>query len=69
MANTPTRIAPKALQPSHAESKRKIDTQTEDFLRQGGQIQQIPNGVSGQVWTPSRHIKLAKRPSEPTSTP
>jgi hypothetical protein len=31
------------------EQQRQIAMQTEAFLAKGGQIQQIPNGVSGQM--------------------
>lgn len=61
MAKTLKRVAPpKMREPSHIETKRAIAAQTEDFLKLGGVIQSIPNGVSGQIWTPSRHIKLSK---------
>jgi hypothetical protein len=60
MANNKGSLPSRLSQPSHAESKRRIDAQVDDFLKMGGQIQQIPNGVSGQVWTPTRHIRLSK---------
>jgi len=42
----------------------KIDNHIEEFLASGGEIQQIPLGVSGQVATSGpRHITLGKRHS------
>ena len=61
MANTPNHIIPKSRLPSNDETKHAIATQTEAFLKQGGIIQHIPNGVSGQIWKPTRHIKLSKK--------
>ena len=45
---------------SQAETSNKIRLQTEDFLRQGGIIQTIPNGVSGQIWKPNKQTKPNK---------
>ena len=43
-------------------SSLSIEEQTARFLAQGGKIQQIPLGVSGQVATSGpRHITLGKR--------
>jgi hypothetical protein len=45
-------------------TRTKIDDQVATFLAQGGKIQQIPLGVSGQVATSGpRHITLGKRHS------
>ncbi|HEY3699424.1 MAG TPA: hypothetical protein VGK97_08840 [Spongiibacteraceae bacterium] len=60
MTNSRNKLVSKISQSSHTDAQRSIDAQTAAFLKLGGKIQQIPNGVSGQVWTPSRHIKLAK---------
>jgi hypothetical protein len=39
-----------------------LEEQTAKFLAKGGEIQQIPSGVSGQVQTSGpRHITLGKR--------
>ena len=39
-----------------------LEEQTAKFLASGGEIQQIPSGVSGQVQTSGpRHITLGKR--------
>lgn len=39
-----------------------LEEQTAKFLASGGEIKQIPNGVSGQVQTTGpRHITLGKR--------
>jgi hypothetical protein len=63
MARKSNRIAPHSRQLSHDETTHAIAAQTEAFLELGGIIQHIPNGVSGQIWKPSAHIKLAKRPA------
>jgi hypothetical protein len=43
-------------EPSHSEVQQTIALQTEDFLRLGGTIQQVANGVSGQVWKPVKPL-------------
>ncbi|ACO78007.1 hypothetical protein AvCA_17940 [Azotobacter vinelandii CA] len=44
------------------ETHESLDALISAFLRSGGEIQQIANGVSGQVaGPPSRHIKLGKK--------
>lgn len=50
------RTASKPQLPSHDEEKRAIAAQVEDFLKLGGAIQHIPNGVSGQTWTPVKAV-------------
>lgn len=62
MAKTTRRSMPKPQQPSQAETKRALAADVEDFLKLGGAIQRIPNGVSGQVWKPVKVITLTKRP-------
>jgi hypothetical protein len=43
-------------------SAENIAKQTEEFIKKGGKIQQIPIGVSGQVQTSGpRHITLGTR--------
>jgi hypothetical protein len=34
--------------PSKEEIRRQLDAQVEAFLRQGGEVKQVPRGVSGQ---------------------
>jgi predicted nuclease with RNAse H fold len=63
MAKPPHKLVSKTSEESHAEKQRAIAKQTELFLQRGGAIERIANGVSGQVWVPSRHIKLDKKPS------
>lgn len=46
--------------PSQDETRNNIRLQTEVFLRHGGIIQSIPNGVSGQIWKPNKHTKTSK---------
>lgn len=65
MAKPTARLTAKTKQPSTNETRSSIDDQVEAFLKSGGQIQQIANGVSGQVFGGSRHISLAKKPTEP----
>lgn len=44
------------------ETSASLEAQMAKFLAQGGEIQQIPRGVSGQVATSGpRHITLGKR--------
>lgn len=50
------------LTPADDFTSDSIEAQTARFLAQGGKIQQIPLGVSGQVQTSGpRHITLGKR--------
>jgi|GEM_PF-514386 hypothetical protein len=65
MAKPTTRLTAKTKQPSTNDTRVSIDQQTAAFLKSGGKIQQIANGVSGQVFGGSRHISLAKKPTEP----
>jgi hypothetical protein len=45
------------------ETQRSIEEQTAAFLKHGGKVQQIPNGVTGQVnLAGPRHITLGKKP-------
>ena len=63
MAKPPHKLVSKNNEVSQAEKQRAITAQTELFLQRGGAIERVANGVSGQVWVPSRHIKLDKKPS------
>lgn len=51
----------KAKAPPAVETSESINEQIAAFLKQGGEIQQIAKGVSGQTFTPSRHISLGKK--------
>lgn len=51
----------KAKQAPAVETSESIDEQIAAFLSKGGEIQQIAKGVSGQTFTPSRHISLGKK--------
>lgn len=47
------------------ETSESLAQQVEDYLASGGKIQEIPQGVSGQVATTGpRHITLGRRKSE-----
>ena len=63
MAKPPNKLVSKTSETSQADKQRAIAKQTELFLQRGGAIERVANGVSGQVWVPSRHIKLDKKPS------
>jgi hypothetical protein len=43
------------------ETSESINEQIAAFLKSGGEIQQIAKGVSGQTFTPSKHISLGKK--------
>ena len=60
MANKSNRVANHSRQPSHDETKLAIAMQTERFLNLGGVVQQIPIGVSGQIWKPVKSNPTAK---------
>ena len=62
MATSKTTKTKPVLTPADDFSSNSIEEQTARFLAQGGKIQQIPLGVSGQVATSGpRHITLGKR--------
>ena len=62
MANSKSSKTKQVLTPANDFSSNSIEEQTARFLAQGGKIQQIPLGVSGQVATSGpRHITLGKR--------
>ncbi|WP_349572476.1 hypothetical protein [Azotobacter salinestris] len=60
-----TRVAGSNVKPKPEparETHESLDALVSAFLQDGGEIQQIANGVSGQTNTPpSRHIKLGKK--------
>lgn len=62
---TTKRLTAQTKQPSTADTRAEIDAQTAAFLKKGGKIQRIANGVSGQTFGGTRHISLAKKPTEP----
>ena len=57
MTQKPKRPDSKRNPSSRDETRNCIKRQTEDFLKLGGVIQCIPNGVSGQIWKPNKHTK------------
>ena len=64
MANTRKKTTIKKVDSTTASDSDtlSLEEQTAQFLASGGKIQQIPNGVSGQVQTSGpRHITLGKR--------
>ncbi|MBB3062972.1 hypothetical protein [Microbulbifer rhizosphaerae] len=55
--------ASKRKQPTTLESRENIEEQVKAFLAAGGEIQQVPKGVSGQTSTSGpKHITLGKKP-------
>ena len=45
----------------HNKARDQLEEQMTAFINRGGEVQQIPNGVSGQVYpAPRRQISLAK---------
>jgi hypothetical protein len=42
------------------ETSESLEARVAAFLQSGGEIQQIAKGVSGQVWTSNRQIRLGK---------
>lgn len=61
-AATQKRITPKGRPAPPIEARRLIEEQTAAFLRRGGEIQNIPNGVTGQPnLVGPRQIVLAKK--------
>jgi hypothetical protein len=61
MAAMRVKASTKAKAPPAVETSESINEQIAAFLKQGGEIQQIAKGVSGQTFTPSRHISLGKK--------
>lgn len=51
----------KSRVPSQDELRTSIRQQTEKFLKLGGVIQSIPNGVSGYSGNSSTQIKISKK--------
>lgn len=55
--------AAKRKQPTAMETSESIEAQVQAFLAGGGEIQQVPKGVSGQTNTSGpKHITLGKKP-------
>ena len=54
-----TRKAKQAKAPAAVETSASIDSQVADFLKSGGNIEQVPDGKSGYVHSQAvKHIKL-----------
>ncbi|MCO1334170.1 hypothetical protein MO867_07415 [Microbulbifer sp. OS29] len=50
-------------QPTPLETSESIEEQVKAFLAEGGEIKQVPKGVSGQTNTSGpKHITLGKKP-------
>lgn len=62
---TKTRAPAKKKQPVAVETSTSIESHTIAFLEQGGVIEQIKSGVSGQNFTVGRkHIRLGNTPKK-----
>lgn len=63
MAKKASSSASKRAQNTSVETRESIEEQVQAFLAAGGEIQQVPKGVSGQSNTSGpRHITLGKKP-------
>ena len=60
MLKKPKRSKPQVNSPTQDQLRSNIKSQTEDFLKLGGVIKSIPNGVSGYAWKPSGPTKTKK---------
>ncbi|MBE7375428.1 hypothetical protein [Pseudomonas lopnurensis] len=57
---TKTTSAKRKPEPA-TETSQSLAAQMAAFLKAGGEIQNIPNGVSGQTQGPSRQITISKK--------
>ncbi len=61
MQSKPASNRQKAIAVPSAEARRELEAQMAAFLKAGGEVQQIPRGVSGQTYGGSRQITLGKK--------
>jgi len=54
-------VAAKRKPEPATETSQSLAEQMAAFLQAGGEIQQIPTGVSGQTQGPSRQITISKK--------
>lgn len=57
---TKTSSAKRKPEPA-SETSQSLAAQMAAFVKSGGEIQKIPNGVSGQTQGPSRQITISKK--------
>ncbi|WP_295799051.1 hypothetical protein [uncultured Microbulbifer sp.] len=63
MAKKASSASKRAKDTAAPESRESIEAQVQAFLANGGKIEQVPKGVSGQTNTSGpRHITLGKKP-------
>lgn len=63
VAKKASSAAKRKQQPTAMETRESIEEQVQAFLAGGGEIQQVPKGVSGQTNTSGpKHITLGKKP-------
>lgn len=61
MQSKPGSSKQKVVAVPSAEARRELEEQMAAFLKAGGEVQQIPRGVSGQTYGSSRHITIGKK--------
>lgn len=61
MQSKPGSSKQKAVAAPSAEARRELEAQVAAFLKAGGEVQEIPRGVSGQTYGTSRHITIGKK--------
>lgn len=57
---TKTTSAKRKPEPA-TETSQSLAAQMAAFIKAGGEVQTIPNGVSGQTNSPSRQITISKK--------
>ncbi|WOX06173.1 hypothetical protein [Microbulbifer pacificus] len=63
MAKKASSVSKRGKETVSTESREAIEAQVQAFLANGGKIEQIPKGVSGQTNTSGpKHITLGKKP-------
>nr|WP_010133434.1 hypothetical protein [Microbulbifer agarilyticus] len=63
MAKKASSASKRSKETVSTESREAIEAQVQAFLANGGEIEQVPKGVSGQTNTSGpKHITLGKKP-------
>ncbi|MCM2319674.1 hypothetical protein D9M71_288940 [compost metagenome] len=61
MQSKPSASKQKVAPVPSAEARQALEEQMAAFLKAGGEVQQIPRGVSGQVYGSTRQITIGKK--------
>lgn len=61
MQSKPSASKQKVAAVPSAQARRELEEQMAAFLKAGGEVQEIPRGVSGQTYGSSRQITIAKK--------